>query len=126
MKTLTGFIIEVGDIGRFDDPRQIQKLAGLAIVKNESGKHEGESYVSYRGRKHLRYTLYEAAVSVVAFKLIHHRYTKREQNPLKKMQSLIAIACKLMRLFHMLLTTGREYNTSKMMGDIKQPELKAA
>lgn len=130
MKTLTGFIAEVGDIGRFDDPRQIQKLAGFAIVKNESGKHKGESHISYRGRKHLRYILYEAAVSVVAhnseFKLIHHYYTTREQNPLKKMQSLIAIACKLVRLFYMLLTTGRKYNPSKMMGDIKHPELKAA
>ena len=44
MKTLTGFIAEVGNIRRFDDPRQIQKLAGYAVVKNESGKHKGESY----------------------------------------------------------------------------------
>lgn len=127
MKTVTGFIAEVGDIRRFDDPRQIQKLAGYAIVKNESGKHKGESHISYRGRKHLRYVLYEAAVSVVAhnpeFKGIHHYYTTREQNPLKKMQSMIAIACKLVRLFYMLLTTGREYDPSKMMSDIKHPAL---
>ena len=130
MKTLTGFIAEVGDIRRFDDPRQIQKLAGYAIVKSESGKHKGESHISYRGRKHLRYILYEAAVSVVAhnpeFKGIHHYYTTREQNPLKKMQSMIAIACKLVRLFYMLLTTGREYDPSKMMSDIKHPALMGA
>lgn len=130
LKTITGFMAEVGDIRRFDDPKQIQKLAGYAIVKNSSGKHKGHSRISYRGRKHLRYVLYEAAVSVVAhspeFKGIHHYYTTRTQNPLKKMQSMIAIACKLVRLFYMLLTTGREYDPSKMMGDIKRPALMGA
>lgn len=75
LKTVIGFVAEVGDITRFDDPRQLQKLAGYAIVKDESGKHKGESHISYRGRKRLRYVLYEAAVSVVShspeFKSIH-------------------------------------------------------
>ena len=35
--TVSGFIAEVGDIKRFDDPKQLQKLAGYAIVANESG-----------------------------------------------------------------------------------------
>lgn len=48
--TVSGFIAEVGDIGRFDNPKQLQKLAGYAIVANESGKHNGESRISYRGR----------------------------------------------------------------------------
>ena len=65
LKTVVGFVAEVGDIRRFDDPKQLQKLAGYAIVKNQSGKHKGESHISYRGRKRLRYVLYEAAVSVV-------------------------------------------------------------
>ena len=36
--TVAGFLSEVGDISRFTDPKQIQKLAGLAIVENSSGK----------------------------------------------------------------------------------------
>ena len=40
--TVSGFIAEVGDIRRFDDPKQLQKLAGYAIVANESGKYKGE------------------------------------------------------------------------------------
>lgn len=56
--TVSGFIAEVGDIGRFDNPKQLQKLAGYAIVANDSGKHNGESRISYRGRKRLRYVLY--------------------------------------------------------------------
>lgn len=63
--TVSGFIAEVGDIGRFDNPKQLQKLAGYAIVANDSGKHNGESRISYRGRKRLRYVLYEAAISLI-------------------------------------------------------------
>ena len=126
LKTVVGFVAEVGDITRFDDPKQLQKLAGYAIVKNDSGKHKGESHISYRGRKRLRYVLYEAAVSVVShsaeFKAIHQYYTTRSRNPLKKMQSMIAVACKLVRIFYLLLRTGATYDASKMMGDIRRPE----
>ena len=66
MKIIVGFVAEIGDIRRFIDPKQIQKLAGYAIVSNESGKHKGESYISNRGRKRFRYVMYEAAVSVVS------------------------------------------------------------
>ncbi len=125
MKTVIGFVAEVGDIKRFDDPKQLQKLAGYAVVKNESGKHKGESHISYRGRKRLRYVLYEAAVSVVShspeFRDIHRYYTTRERNPLKKMQSMIAVACKLVRVFYLVLKTGASYDAAKMMGDIRRP-----
>lgn len=125
LKTVIGFVAEVGDIMRFDDPKQLQKLAGFAIVNDESCKHKGESHISYRGRKRLRYVLYEAAVSVVShspeFRSIHQYYTTREKNPLKKMQSMVAVACKLIRVFYRILQTGATYDATKMMGDIRRP-----
>ena len=106
--TVSGFIAEVGDIGRFDNPKQLQKLAGYAIVANDSGKHNGESRISYRGRKRLRYVLYEAAISLIGknaeFKSIHEYYRTRKENPLKKMQSVVAVACKILRVFYTILT----------------------
>lgn len=88
LKTVSCFVAEVGDISRFDNPKQLQKLAGYAIVSNDSGKHNGESRISHRGRKRLRYALYEATISVIAknaeFKEIHSYYRTRENNPLKK------------------------------------------
>jgi transposase len=125
MKTVVGFVAEVGDIRRFTDPKQIQKLAGYAIVSNDSGKHTGESHISYRGRKRLRYVLYEAAVSVVShspeFKSIYQYYTTRDKNPLKKMQSMIAVACKLIRIFYKIMTSGVSYDGKKLITDIKRP-----
>ena len=127
MRTVSGFIAEVGDISRFDNPKQLQKLAGYAIVENSSGKHKGESRISYRGRKRLRYVLFEVALSVIGknqeFREIHNYYTRRSDNPLKKMQSLIAIAGKLIRVFYAILTKGMDYDGAKMLNDIRRPQL---
>ena len=49
-------------------------------------------------------------------------YTTREKNPLKKMQSLIAAACKLIRVFYVILKTGAKYDPAKMIKDIRRPE----
>ena len=128
--TVSGFIAEVGDIGRFDNPKQLQKLAGYAIVANESGKHSGESRISYRGRKRLRYVLYEAAISLIGknaeFREIHGYYQTRKENPLKKMQSVVAVACKALRIFYMILTKGVDYDPQKLMSDIKRPQTQTA
>lgn len=130
LKTVSGFVAEVGDITRFDNPKQLQKLAGYAIVECSSGKHKGESHISYRGRKRLRYVLYEAAISLIArneeFKVVHRYYRTRKENPLKKMQSVIAVACKVLRIFYTILTKGVTYDGAKMMQDIKRPQMLAA
>lgn len=124
LKTVSGFLAEVGDIRRFSNPKQIQKLAGLAIVSNSSGKHKGKGVISRRGRKHLRHILFEVSLSLVGkndeFKELHAYYTTRKENPLKKMQSLIAISCKVIRVFYAIIKTGTEYDGKKLMSDIKR------
>ncbi|MFR5082496.1 MAG: transposase [Anaerobutyricum hallii] len=35
----------------------------MPLLQTDSGKHNGESRISHRGRKRLRYVLYEAAIS---------------------------------------------------------------
>jgi transposase len=57
--TVAGFLSEVGDIKRFSDPKQIQKLAGLAVVENSSGKRKGLPGISKRGRSRLRWVLFQ-------------------------------------------------------------------
>lgn len=55
--TLSGILAEMGDISRFDDVKEIQKISGLGLVACSSGKHKGETGISHRGRKRLRYRL---------------------------------------------------------------------
>jgi len=125
IKTVSGFLAEVGEISRFESPKELQKLAGLALVENSSGKHKGETTISRRGRKRLRYLLFEVAMSLVSknreFAELHHYYTTRKINPLKKMQSLMAVAGKLIRVFFAILKKGVDYDPNKMTQDIRRP-----
>lgn len=123
--TLSGIVAEMGDVSRFDDVKEIQKLSGLNLVSYNSGKHNGQTKISHRGRKRLRYWLFQAAKSVVAhaeeFKELHVYYTTRSDNPLKKMQALIVIACKLLRVIYAILIKGGTYDPKKLLSDIKRP-----
>ena len=73
----------------------------------------------------MRYWLFQAAKTAVVhseeFKELHIYYTTRTDNPLKKMQSLIVIACKLLRVIYTILTKGTVYDPKKMLKDIKRP-----
>lgn len=53
---------------------------------------------------------------------MHVYYTTRVDNPLKKMQSLIVIACKLLRVIYAILKKGVTYDPKKLLSDIKRPE----
>lgn len=128
---LAGILAEMGDISRFDDVKEIQKLSGLGLVACSSGKHKGETRISHRGRKKLRYWLFQAARSGVAhgeeFRELHEYYTTRPDNPLKKMQSLIVIACKILRVVFTILKTGQKYDPARLLKDIKRmPPAQAA
>ena len=120
--TVAGFLAEVGDIRRFQSPKQIQKLAGLSLRENSSGKHKGQTTISKRGRSKLRAVLFNASIPLIAqnpeFRLLHEYYTSRGNNPLKKKQSVIAISCKLIRVFYAILTNGVSYDPEKMISDI--------
>lgn len=110
-KILSGILAEIGDITRFDDVKEIQKLSGLGLVSCSSGKHKGETRIIHRGRKRLR-----------EYKWIHAHYTTREENPLQKKQSLIVIACKLLRVIYTILKAGGKYDPKKLLKDIRYPE----
>ena len=125
--TVSGFLAEVGDVRRFESPRQIQKLAGLSLRENSSGKHKGQTTISKRGRSKLRAVLFNAVIPLIAknpeFRSLHEYYTTRANNPLKKKQSVIAISCKLIRVFYAILANGVTYDPQKMMSDIhRQPQ----
>ena len=50
-ETITsGILAEMGDIDRYDDAKEIQKLSGLGLVACSSGKHKGQTKISHRGR----------------------------------------------------------------------------
>lgn len=130
VRTVAGILAEIGDISRFTSVKPIQKLAGLALVEDSSGKHEGRTIISKRGRKRLRYHLYQAALVLIGqndeFREVYDYYRTREDNPLKKMQALMAVACKLLRVLYAMVTKGVKYDPEKFLSDIRRPQKKVA
>ncbi|MCR4867512.1 MAG: IS110 family transposase [Lachnospiraceae bacterium] len=126
LSTVIGFVAEVGDIGRFTDPRQVQKLAGLEITKISSGKRKGQPGISKRGRRKLRRTMYESARALInwnpAFLDVFLYYRNRERRPLGSMQAKIAVACKAIRVFFVIMQTGCDFDEERFRKDILRPE----
>jgi transposase len=124
LKTVASFYAEVGDLRRFKSPKQIQKLAGYEIAENSSGKYRGKTCISRRGRKRLRWALYQAIKPLINFQSgfaeLHKYYTSRANNPLKGKQSMVALCCKLIRIFWVIANKGVDFDGEKMMSDIER------
>jgi transposase len=121
--TVAGFLAEVGDLSKYDHGQQIIGLAGLNLTENSSGKRKGKTVISKRGRSRLRGLLFRCIMPMVAknteFKALHKLYTTRNQNPLKKKQSLIALCGKLIRVLYTLGTKQKEYDANDVLGPIR-------
>jgi len=74
--TVGDFISEVGDIGRFDNHEQLQKLSGYAIMANDSSEHTEENQISYHERQRLRYLLYKVMLFLVESNSEFHEIQK--------------------------------------------------
>ena len=109
------------EISRFKNPKQIQKYAGFELVENSSGKHKGRTTISKRGRK----IIYQVVLPLIRinqeFGSIYDYYRKRIKNPLKGRQAMIAVGCKLIRVFFAIMTKGVVFNGTKMIEDIHRP-----
>jgi transposase len=128
--TVAGFIAEVGDLSGYENPRQIQKLAGLNLKENSSGKHKGRTQISKRGRPKLRALLFRCVIPLLAknpeFQALHKYYTQRSKNPLKPVQSVIALSCRLIRVLFALGKRKVPYDPVKVLGPIHTARLSNA
>lgn len=119
---------ETGDPLRFEDARQMSKLAGYNLVEDSSGKNKSGTCISKRGRKNLRCVLYQIALTMVAtneeMKRLYHYLKTREKNPLKKVQALVVISKKILTLVFTLSKKREYYNPSNVFGTVRESQLK--
>ena len=103
----------------------VEKLLGLELRENSSGKHKGRSSISKRGRKNLRKLLFRAVLPLIRsndeFREVYRYYTTRQMNPLKGKQAVVAVGCKLIRVFYAILTRGVDYDANRLRSDIVRP-----
>ncbi len=67
-----------------------------------------------------------AVKSNAEMRAIHRYFTGREKNPLRKMQSLMAVAAKIIRVFFSILRNGWAYDPERLLRDIRRPGTQAA
>lgn len=114
--TIARLLSETGPLRNYTNSKDIEKLAGMNLVENSSGKHTSTKTISKRGRKLLRYTAYQIALSSIrnnpAIKYEYrYRVDKLKQN---KMKALIAISAKMLRIIFCLATKQRQYDQDKV------------
>ena len=67
----------------------------------------------------MREGLFSAMIPMLAnnaeFRQLHHRNLTREVNPLKKMQSIIALCGKLVKVLYAILKKGVAYDADKLL-----------
>ena len=128
--TLAACLGELGDPTRFDNPRQMSRMAGYNLVEDSSGKNKSGTKISKRGRKNLRSVLYQMALTMVAtndeMKELYNYLKTREKDPLRKMQALIVVSKKILTVIHTLAKKKESYDPDKVFGHVRREQFKAA
>ncbi len=93
---------EIGDIAWYTKFRQLRKLAGLDIIRVQTGQAAGQWRISKCGRGLLRWALYHAAVGLVRTTAGRARFAalkaKRQGDRFAGFKALGALAAKQLRL----------------------------
>jgi transposase len=114
-KTSKDFMIEVGDINRFDNSKKLTAYIGTDPSIKQSGTSlyiQGK--ISKKGNSHLRRTIYKMAIGVCFHNISFKRYYQKKRKEGKSYkQSLIAVANKLIRLIYSMLINRTMYNKNK-------------
>lgn len=120
--TIVDLLAEIGSFSHYEDSRQLIKLAGLTLRENSSGLHKGQKRISKRGRRKLRALLFRVMMPMIrhneAFRKLHHYYTNRQVNPLRKKQSIVVLCGKLLKVLHGMCTKHRAFDAQRMMRDM--------
>ena len=124
--TAASFLGETGDLSRYDDWRQLRKLAGYNLKENSSGTKNSRTKITKRGRPGLRCLLYQAAMVLVStnvqFKALYRYLKTRTSNPLKGKQALV-VACKLLRVLFTLAEKKRFYDPAAVLGEFRTNQI---
>lgn len=106
----------MGNPASYDNPKTLAKLAGCDPVLNESGKYQGKTSISHRGRSLLRKAADRTAFSIekrnVVFRNFFHHLVTRQKNKLTKRQARIACINKYFRIIWVLCNHQVTFNPS--------------
>ena len=113
-------VAEIGDIGWYTQFSQLRKLAGLDIVRVQSGQYAGQARISKTGRGLLRWALYQAAVGAARTAAGRTRLAalkaKRSGDRFAGFKAVVELAAKLLRVVWGVWRSGCSYDPTRAGG----------
>lgn len=109
--TAAEFLGQTGPLARFSNAKKIEKLAGLELTENSSGKHVGKKSFSKRGRDPLRNVLYKIVLAAIPHDNRLRDLYLYKVNVLKKpkMVAIGSIMAKIIRIIFGMVKNKRYY-----------------
>jgi transposase len=112
-------LAEIGDIAWFTQFSQLRKLAGLDIIRLQSGQGAGTARISRCGRPLLRWALYQAALGACRTPAWRAKraalLAKRQGDPHAFFKANVELAAKLLRLVWGVWRSGRPYTSARAL-----------
>jgi transposase len=113
-------LAEIGDIAWYTRFSQLRKLAGLDIVRQQSGQWAGTGRISKAGRALLRWALYQAALGAARTPAGRARLAalraKRAGDRFAFFKATVELAAKLLRIVWGVWRSGRPYDPARALG----------
>ena len=118
--TLTAIVLaELGDITWFTKFSQLRKLAGLDIIRVQSGQWAGTARISRCGRPLLRWALYQAALGACRTPAWRAKratlLAKRQGDPHAFFKTIVELAAKLLRVIWGVWRSGQPYTGNRLL-----------
>ncbi len=113
-------LAEIGDIAWFTGFSQLRKLAGLDIIRVQSGQFAGQARISKCGRGLLRWALYHAAVgwarTVAGRARLAALKAKRHGDRYAGFKAIVELAAKVLRVVWGVWRSGTPYDPRRTGG----------
>jgi len=112
--TAEKFLIEIGDVAKFDSHNQLRAFIGFdPSIKQSGSSINTRGRISKRGNAYLRRTLWQMATSVIRYCDEFTAYfTKKIKEGKKYKQAVVAVANKLIKTLYALLKNKVKYNVN--------------
>jgi len=118
-------LAEIGDIAWYTKFSQLRKLAGLDIVRVQSGQFAGQARISKCGRGLLRWALYHAAMGMARTTAGRARFAalkaKRHGDRFAGFKAIVELAAKVLRVVWGVWRSGTSYDPLRTGGLRRQP-----
>lgn len=118
-------LAEIGDIAWYTQFSQLRKLAGLDIIRVQTGTFASQWRISKCGRSLLRWALYQAALGVARTAAGRARLAalkaKRQGDHFAGFKAVVELAAKVLRVVWGVWRSGSPYDPRRAGGLQRQP-----